>query len=194
MPHRYDDSDERNRGEFSGYYARDTHREGLGDDYARDGGWSGAGRADEYARDADRWGGTGAAGDWFGSGYRGGHGDASVGYGPGQTRSTYGRGDYGGLARAYAPSYRGRGPKNWRRSDEAIRELVNERLTDHDEVDATDIEVSVENAEVTLTGIVASRREKRVAEDVAWSCGGVHDVHNRLTIGDREQHIGKASE
>ncbi len=31
-------------------------------------------------------------------------------------------------------------------------------------------------------------------EDVAWSCGGVHDVHNRLRIGDREQHIGKASD
>ncbi len=156
MPNRYDrDFDERNRGEFSGYYARDTHREGLGDDYARDGGWSGAGRADDYARD-DRWGGPGRA---------------------------YGE-----------TSYRGRGPKNWRRSDEAIREMVNERLTDHDQVDATDIEVTVENAEVTLTGIVASRREKRIAEDVAWSCGGVHDVHNRLTIGDREQRIGKASE
>ena len=45
--------------------------------------------------------------------------------------------------------------------------MVNERLTDHDAVDATDIEVRVENAEVTLSGVVASRREKRIAEDVA---------------------------
>ena len=37
--------------EFNGPYARDDHREELGDDYARDGGWSGAGRADEYVRD-----------------------------------------------------------------------------------------------------------------------------------------------
>ena len=158
MPYRYDDADERNRGEFSGYYARDPHGPGLGDDYARDGGWSGAGRGDEYTRDVDR--------------SRGGYGDNRPG----------------------PPSYRGRGPKNWRRSDEAIRELVNERLTDHDDVDATDIEVAVENAEVTLNGLVTSRREKRIAEDIAWSCGGVHDVHNRLRIGDREQHIGKASE
>ena len=92
------------------------------------------------------------------------------------------------------PSYRGRGPKNWRRSDDAIREMVNERLTDDDDVDATDIEVEVANAEVTLTGVVASRREKRIAEDVAWSCSSVRDVHNRLTLGDREQQIGKASE
>lgn len=36
---------------FSGPYARDAHRGGLGDDYARDRGWSGAGRHDDYARE-----------------------------------------------------------------------------------------------------------------------------------------------
>jgi len=36
---------------FDGDYARDTHRGGLGDTYAREGGWSGAGRADDYVRD-----------------------------------------------------------------------------------------------------------------------------------------------
>lgn len=36
--------------DFGGDYARDTHRDGLGDDYAREGGWSGAGRADDYVR------------------------------------------------------------------------------------------------------------------------------------------------
>src|ERR1043166_1748758 len=39
---------------FSGPYARDTHRQGLGDDYARDGGWSGGGRHDDYVRDDSR--------------------------------------------------------------------------------------------------------------------------------------------
>ncbi|HJQ38965.1 MAG TPA: hypothetical protein VKB93_17655 [Thermoanaerobaculia bacterium] len=37
--------------EISGPYARDDHEEGLGDEYARDGGWSGGGRADNYTRD-----------------------------------------------------------------------------------------------------------------------------------------------
>ena len=37
--------------DFGGDYARDTHRGGLGDDYARDGGWSGGGRADQHVRD-----------------------------------------------------------------------------------------------------------------------------------------------
>jgi hypothetical protein len=36
---------------FDGDYARDTHRGGLGDNYARDTGWSGAGRADDHVRD-----------------------------------------------------------------------------------------------------------------------------------------------
>ena len=36
---------------FGGDYARDPHR-GLGDDYARDGGWSGAGSADQYTRES----------------------------------------------------------------------------------------------------------------------------------------------
>ena len=150
------DDDERNRGEFpgapyrghgfSGDYARDTHIGGLGDDYARDGGWSGAGRADNYTRDAHR------------------------------------------------PSYRGRGPKNWRPNDERIRDIVNELLTDHDGVDASDIDVTVENAEVTLQGNVGSRWEKRLAEDIAGSVRGVHDVHNRLRVAGREAQTGKASE
>lgn len=36
---------------FDGDYARDTHRGGLGDNYARDTGWSGGGRADDHVRD-----------------------------------------------------------------------------------------------------------------------------------------------
>ena len=92
------------------------------------------------------------------------------------------------------PSFRGRGPKNWRRSDERILEVVSELLTDHDGVDATDIEVKVQDGEVTLEGTVGSRWQKRLAEDIAASCGGVHDVHNRLRVADREVQVGKASE
>lgn len=159
MPNRFDrDWDERNRGEFSagpsgrqgelgGYYARDP-RPGLGDDYARDSGWSGGGRHEDYARE----------------------------HIPGR------------------PSFRGRGPKNWRRPDERIRETVNELLTDHDGIDATEVEVKVENGEVTLEGMVGSRWEKRLAEDIAGACHGVHDVHNRLRVADREVQVGKASE
>ena len=52
MPNRFDrDWEERNRGELGGYYARDTHRGGLGDDYARGEGGVGSGaRGDSHAR------------------------------------------------------------------------------------------------------------------------------------------------
>lgn len=209
MPNRYDrDADERNRGEFSagpfgrremgGYYARDTHRGGWGDEYARDEGWSGGGRADNYTRD-NFWGGTGASGDWVGTGA--GRGSSYVGYGPARTRSTYGSSDFGGDAVPYGEtdpagrmSHRGRGPKNWRRSDERIREIVNDMLTDDADVDATDIDVTVQDGEVTLEGRVTTRREKRLAEDIAYHCAGVEDVQNRLRVEDREQQLGKASE
>lgn len=41
------------KGDFSGDHARDEHRGGLSDNYARDGGWSGAGRADDYEPPSD---------------------------------------------------------------------------------------------------------------------------------------------
>jgi hypothetical protein len=76
----------------------------------------------------------------------------------------------------------GRGPRNYRRSDERIREDVCNRLTEAGHVDAGDIGVRVENGEVTLEGTVDSRREKRLAEDLAAEVRGVRDVENRLRV------------
>lgn len=78
--------------------------------------------------------------------------------------------------------HRGRGPKGYRRSDERIKEDVNDRLSDDYYLDASDVEVSVENTEVTLTGTVRSRNEKRRAEDLADSVSGVTNVENRLRV------------
>lgn len=79
-------------------------------------------------------------------------------------------------------NHAGRGPKGYRRSDERIQEDVNEALTRDPDVDASEIEVRVQNGEVTLTGTVDERRAKRRAEDVAESCSGVTDVHNQLRV------------
>jgi osmotically-inducible protein OsmY len=79
-------------------------------------------------------------------------------------------------------SYRGRGPKNYQRSDDRIREEVCERLTmDHD-VDASDIEVSVSDAVVMLNGTVRERHAKRIAEDLCELVRGVKDVQNNLRV------------
>jgi osmotically-inducible protein OsmY len=78
--------------------------------------------------------------------------------------------------------HRGRGPKGYRRSDERILEDVNDRLTDDPHIDASEIDVSVSNREVTLNGTVNSRFEKRHAEDLAESVSGVGHVQNNLRV------------
>jgi hypothetical protein len=78
--------------------------------------------------------------------------------------------------------FAGRGPKGYRRSDERIREDVNEQLTMNPDVDASDVEVRVANGIVTLSGIVEDRGEKRLAEDIAESVFGVDDVQNELKV------------
>jgi osmotically-inducible protein OsmY len=79
--------------------------------------------------------------------------------------------------------HRGRGPRGYQRSSERIHEEVCDRLEAHGQVDASNIEVKVENGEVTLTGTVPDRRTKRLAESVAESVRGVLDVHNQLRLG-----------
>jgi len=70
--------------------------------------------------------------------------------------------------------------RHYQRSDERIREDVYDRLNDHPNLDSSDIRVNVSGGEVTLEGTVHSRREKRLAEDIAEGVSGVTDVQNRL--------------
>ncbi len=117
-------------------------------------------------------------------------------YSPGssyRTESTFGvnawpRGDSGpGYDRGPNQSdergqFAGRGPKGYRRSDDRIEEDVNEALARNSELDASDIEVKVSNGEVTLSGSVAERQFKRLAEDIVERCWGVHDVRNEIRV------------
>lgn len=78
--------------------------------------------------------------------------------------------------------HRGRGPRGYARSDERIREDVNDRLTDDWMLDASDIEVEVSECEVTLSGEVANRSDKRRAEDIVEDISGVRHVQNNLRV------------
>ncbi|RKF12651.1 BON domain-containing protein [Roseovarius spongiae] len=80
------------------------------------------------------------------------------------------------------PSQRGRGPRNYRRSDQRIQEDVSDRLTDDRQLDPSDIEISVTDREVTLSGEVDSKWAKRRAEDCADSVTGVEHVQNNLRV------------
>lgn len=79
-------------------------------------------------------------------------------------------------------NHRGKGPKGYRRSDARILEDVNDRLADDPAIDASDIEVIVKDAEVTLSGHVTDRWEKRRAEDCAERASGVTHVQNNLRV------------
>jgi osmotically-inducible protein OsmY len=76
----------------------------------------------------------------------------------------------------------GKGPRNYRRSDERISNDINDRLADDSFVDASDIEVIVKNCEVVLAGTVESRDAKKRAEDIGESVSGVKNVENRLRV------------
>ena len=93
------------------------------------------------------------------------------------SRDERGTGVYRGMG-----GHRGKGPQNWQRSDERIHESVNEALTDHDHIDATHIEVTVVNGDVTLSGTVEDRGMKRLAEDCVEQVLGVREVQNHLRL------------
>jgi len=76
----------------------------------------------------------------------------------------------------------GRGPKNYRRSDDRIREELCDRLTAHPGIDASDIEVEVHEAHVVLRGTVPDRRTKHRVEDLAEHVLGALEVDNQLRV------------
>jgi hypothetical protein len=86
------------------------------------------------------------------------------------------------LDRQAPPAHRGKGPKGFTRTDERIKEDISCRLTDDAYVDASNVEVAVENGEVTLTGSVPDRSSKRRAEVIAELVSGVSNVENRLRV------------
>jgi BON domain/Pentapeptide repeats (8 copies) len=174
-------------------------------DWGRQGSWGTYGNRPDYSREAEwrdygrrgesEWGGFntgrtnlyGTGGGGFGSGFSS-YGAGSGSYSGGMGSYSGGIGSYG--ERGERGRFTGRGPKNWQRSDDRIREDVNERLTDHPEIDASEIDVQVKNGEVTLTGTVDERRVKRLAEDVTENVSGVREVHNQLKV-QQSQSMGQ---
>ena len=112
-------------------------------------------------------------------------------------RSGYGysgRAEPGGFFGERGGNYAGRGPKNYRRSDQRIQEEVCDRLTSDPHVDASEIQVTVKDGEVTLEGSVMERRMKRLAEDCVETVSGVSQVHNRLRVEDSTAQRSQGSE
>ncbi len=105
------------------------------------------------------------------------------------------RGGYWRQDQMLRPHFSGRGPKDYQRSDERVREEICDSMTDDPMLDASEIVVVVASGEVTLSGAVMSRAQKRRAEDVAERVSGVKDVTNQLrVIREANGHAQTASQ
>lgn len=93
-----------------------------------------------------------------------------------------GKRDRQGGAKTWGETHFGKGPLGYKRSDESIFDDVCESLTLSPVVDATTIEVEVQDGCVYLRGEVPSREVKRKAELEIENISGVHDVQNLLLV------------
>jgi hypothetical protein len=114
-----------------------------------------------------------------------------TGYGTAPTRLEDHELGHGGMLGAgdYRPGVAppsGRGPKGYQRSDDRIREDICDGLM-MSWMNAENVDVQVRNGEVTLTGTVKSRDEKRAIEALAESVLGVKDLINSIRVERRDQ-------
>jgi hypothetical protein len=197
------------QGYTQGGYGQGYGQAGYGQGFGRVGEYGQGGYAQGgYGQGMYGQGGFGQGAYGQGAGYGGGYrqgGPEQSQWRGGSEESTYDQGGYGQRGfgqggysqgygqRSYGPGlgysstlivgrFYGRGPKGYRRSDDRIREDVSEELFRNPEIDASEIEIQTQNGEVTLTGKVEDRHQKRLAEDIAERVSGVTDVHNQLKV------------
>ncbi|RIH85529.1 BON domain protein [Calidithermus terrae] len=181
-----------------GRYGGDQYGQGgrYGDQYGGQGGQRGQGGQGWQGGFSDQYGGYGNQGGT--GGYSGRFGGSHYGQdwqGGQQTWGGQGQGGFSGqgwqgsqgMGQGARGQHYGKGPKGYQRSDERIREEVSDRLMEAWDVDASDIEVQVSGGEVTLTGTVTDRQQKRRAEEIAEMCTGVRDVQNNIRVKQQGQ-------
>jgi hypothetical protein len=108
-------------------------------------------------------------------------------FGPSQGASRYGSGRQG-----YSEygAHRGKGPKGYTRSDDRLKEVICEKLTDDPMIDASEISVEVTSQIVKLTGTVDDRGTKYDVEELIERCGGVKDIDNQLRVRSQRSQSG----
>jgi hypothetical protein len=89
-------------------------------------------------------------------------------------------------------SHRGRGPKGYERSDERLREIICERLTDDPWIDASEVSIEVNNKTVKLTGTVDNRQTKYEIEELIERSTNVREIDNQLRVQSQNQNRSDA--
>ncbi|HWW80440.1 MAG TPA: BON domain-containing protein, partial [Steroidobacteraceae bacterium] len=142
------------------------------------------------------------------SGYGGMGGGYGGGWESGQSGGQYGQGQYGaerygerrwesgrerGGMRGTIGRLFGRGPKGYKRSDERIKEDICERLWRSDNVDSSEVTVTVKEGEVTLSGTVPERWMRHEIENIVDDSMGVKDIDNSIRIQQQTDETGTES-
>jgi osmotically-inducible protein OsmY len=167
-----------NYGSTTGFNSGSTYNSSAGNTYGRS--QDAMTDADHYDRNsANRWDASRSPSDRSKGLYGASSYGSEQGYGQSFGQHDLNRGQYG---QGIGQSYQGRGPKSFKRTDDRIKEEVNEMLMRDHAVDAQDIEVEVKDGEVTLTGSVPERRMKHLAEECIERCYGVKEITNQLRV------------
>lgn len=167
------------QGGYGGGQSRSEQGRGYGQE-SGDSGYSTQGWSEPYGE-----------GQQYGSGQRGGQYGGMSGSQSGSTQyGVYGGeqafGSQYGYGRSGQGAHRGKGPKNFLRSDDRIKELICERLTDDPDVDASEVTLNVQGGKITLEGTVDSRQTKMKVEDIADQFS-THEVQNNLRVQKQGQ-------
>jgi hypothetical protein len=187
-----DDRSGGRRDEDFGYYGgqgRGSRRSTAGS-YYEEPGYSGPGQRNRFG---DR-GEFGSGEDWQQPRYLSGSYDEAAGRGFGSSEQEQawvaggGAERWGGGQQQRSGTHAGKGPKGYQRSDERVLEDVCEALERHPRIDASEIEVTCSQGEITLRGSVDSRQTRRLAEEAIEELPGVRDVHNELRAQSQMQH------
>jgi osmotically-inducible protein OsmY len=150
------------------------------------------GRTGSSSADASRYGGgTNYGSSNYGSSNYGLGSSSNSGTSWSNQSGTYGdnSGSYGSASRG---QFAGKGPKGWRRSDDRVKEDICEYLERNAMIDASDVDITVAEGVVTLTGTVPDRQMKRMCEDEIENMPGVKDVNNQLRV-NRESSSSDSS-
>lgn len=84
-------------------------------------------------------------------------------------------------------SYSGVGPKSYHRTDERIYEEICEILTLDPDIDASEIQVEVQDGDVTLKGTVETKTLRAYAEDSISRVFGVNDINNQIEVPEHSR-------
>ncbi|MBD64388.1 MAG: hypothetical protein CME62_04230 [Halobacteriovoraceae bacterium] len=84
--------------------------------------------------------------------------------------------------------YTGIGPKGWKRPDGNIKEEACSILERDQYVNASDLDVNVDDGVITLSGTIKNRQMKRRAENILENISGIHDIQNSLKLNTGDEN------